>query len=387
MLRKIIIASIMRPTGETGVQTHFNAFNAYLIKTGVEVEIVTPFSAPAWQVFPVFGLRKLIDSINGPASVWWYRSEHEYFLFKELKKKLSGGEPCVVYAQCPLSARAALQARVSSSQRVAMAVHFNVSQADEWADKGKISNGGAYYRSIQKMERDILARLDGLVFVSEFMRKELLRRIPAINIVPYEVIPNFISDPGDISKISSEYDLISIGTLEPRKNQSYLLEVIAATRDQGTPIRLTLIGDGPDKAMLEKKSRDLGIDPYVRFAGFVSGAAQLLDQHKAYIHAARIENLPIVLIEALSRGLPVFAPAVGGIPEVFNDDVEGRYLPLDDAPEAARRVIGYLSNPERLLAAGKAGREKFLKRFDSSVAAERLAEFLGASEKNVKADS
>ncbi len=381
MAPSILIATIMAPDGETGVQTHFNSFLSYLQKSGHKVDLVTPFSAPSWQVFPTFALRKIIDPINGSASVWWYRNGHEYFLHKALKKKLVDGEPCVVYAQCPLSARAALRARVSASQRVMMVVHFNVSQADEWVEKGKIPYGRSLYRSIQNLEENILPRLDGLVFVSEFMRKELIKRISGIKSVPYAVVHNFLSDPGvrDTTKIES--DLISIGTLEPRKNQSYLLEIIGATRDQGSPLRLTLVGDGPDRKMLERKSRDLDISQYVHFTGFVSGAAQLLEKHKAYIHTAKMENFGIALIEALSRGLPVFAAPVGGTSEVFNDGVEGRYLPLDDASRAAGLILEWLGNPDKLSSAGQSGRERFLNKFESSVAAKQLTSFLLSDEK------
>jgi len=374
----------MRPTGETGVQTHFNAFTAYLRKTGVDVELVTPFSAPSWQVFPAFGMRKLIDPISGTASVWWYQHGHEYFLHKVLKKKLASGESGVIYAQCPLSARAALKTRVSNSQKVIMIVHFNLSLGDEWAQKGKIKYGGSFYHSLLKMEKDILAGLDGIVFCSDFMRKELSQRIPEINSVPFEIIPNFVSDPGEVPKNLPDLDLISIGSLEPRKNQSYLLDIIAATRDQGEPVQLTLCGDGPDRRMLEQKSRDLKIENYVRFSGFVTGAPQLMNQYKAYIHVARIENLPFVLIEALSRGVPIFAAPVGGISEVFKDGVEGRYLPLDDASEAARKILEWLSFPKKLSIASQAGRDRFFERFESSLTGKKLADFLLAQENSSK---
>jgi hypothetical protein len=76
-----------------------------------------------------------------------------------------------------------------------MVVHFNISQADEWVEKGMISSTGSLYRSILTQETQLLPRMDGLVFVSEFMRKVLLSRIPAIAQLPYVVVPNFVPDP------------------------------------------------------------------------------------------------------------------------------------------------------------------------------------------------
>ena len=57
---------------------------------------------------------------------------------------------CVIYAQCPLAARAALRARRGSHQRVVMAVHFRISQADEWVNMKQIRRDGRVFRAIRR---------------------------------------------------------------------------------------------------------------------------------------------------------------------------------------------------------------------------------------------
>jgi glycosyltransferase involved in cell wall biosynthesis len=211
------------------------------------------------------------------------------------------------------------------------------------------------------------------------MRACLLQRIPAIATVPHVIVPNFVDDRGVPAAAPLQGELVSIGTFEPRKNQSYLLDIVAAARDKGMPLRLSLFGDGPDRAALEHKTRRLGMQALVSFPGFVRGAAQSLGCYRAYIHSARLENMPLTLIEALSQALPVFAPAVGGIPEIFDDGVEGRALPLDDADTAADRIIEWMRQPERMAQAGAAARRRFLRDFQSDVAATRLTGFLDAT--------
>jgi len=376
MSQTIVIASILRPEGETGVQTHFQAFIAYLKEINRHHLLVTPFNAPHWQVYPIFSLRKIIELFSTTASVWWYRYWHEYFLECALRKFFKDSKDCVVYVHCPISARAALNARVSDAQKIVMAVHFYVSQADEWAWKGMISKGGRLYRAIQALEADVLPRLDGLVFVSEFLHKELLLRIPAVGNVPYALIPNFVRDPGIDQAQIKDGELISIGALEPHKNQAYQLDIIAAARRQGFNLHLTLVGGGPDRTILESKAQELGIADVVTFTGFVGNAAQLLGRHRVFIHTARIENMPFVLVEALSRGLPVYAPAVGGIPEIFENGVEGRIIPLDEPEVAARLIMEWMESPEILIEAGKAARVRFLRNFQTSVASRKLTGFL-----------
>ena len=77
---RVIVATLLAERGETGVQSHFNAFRRYLNEKGGEVDVVTPFRAPAVLVYPIFGLRKVIDLVSGGLSVWWYRHWHYILL-------------------------------------------------------------------------------------------------------------------------------------------------------------------------------------------------------------------------------------------------------------------------------------------------------------------
>lgn len=371
----LIVATLLRAHGDTGVQTHVATFAAFAGAQGRAVEVLTPFAAPRALLLPVFGLRRLIDPVSGPASVWWYRHWHAVFLERVLRQRLADGAPCTVYAQCPLSAAAALRARRSPAQRVVAVVHFNGSQADEWAGKGRIAAEGGLARRIRAFEATTLPRVDGLVFVSAFMHRELAARIPALRGVPHAVVPNFVPPPA-AAPAGDDGDLLCIGTLEPRKNQRHALAIVAAARDQGQRLRLTLAGDGPDRAALEAQARALGIADRVRFAGFVREAATLFASHRAGLHVATLENLPLALVEALAWGRPVFAAPVGGVPEVFDDGVEGRTIPLDDAPAAARAIVEWLNAPERLREAGAKARERFEACFSTEAAGRRLLAFL-----------
>ena len=367
----------MRPEGDTGVQAHFCAFLAWAQEMALPVTLITPYSSPRWQVYPVFALRHLIDPLHRSASVWWYRYWHTLFLRRALRSALADGRPCTIYAQCPLSAAAALSARTTVTQRVVMVAHFNISQADEWVGKGMIREGGTLYYAIRRFEAQTLPRLDGLVFVSDFMRRQVAARIPQTTNVPYRIVPNFLPDPGmDSNPAQAETDLICIGTLEPRKNQRYALEIMASAVRQGQPLSLTVVGNGPDREALVSMALERGIRQQVTFAGFVTNAAGLMPMHRAYLHVAQMESFGIVLIEAMAHGLPVFAPAVGGVPEVFTDGCEGRFIPLDDAEEAARTIISWLDSPQTMTLARKAARERFLAHFESSKVALDLANFL-----------
>ncbi len=376
MPRTIVIASVMRAQGTTGVQTHVRAVLAWLRQQERPVQLVTPFDQPAWQVYPVFGLRRLLDRISKPASVWWYRHWHAVFLQHALRRTLQDGRPCTVYAQCPPSAQAALRARTSPAQRVVMVAHFNLSQAEEWADKGAIPRSGALFKAIQQLEAEVLPRLDGVVFVSDFMRRKMLERIPALQRVPTQVVPNFVATPQPVQRPDKLRDLITVGTLEYRKNQRYALDIVHAALKLGTRLTLTVVGDGPDRPMLQARARALGIAEQVQLVGYVPDAAALMSGHRACLHVALMESFGIVLIEAMARGLPVFAPAVGGMPEVFDDGVQGRQIPLGDAEAAARRVLDWLNDAPTMRNGSEAARAGIQKRFEADRVAAQLLSFL-----------
>lgn len=373
---RVVIATLMRPEGDTGVQTHFNQVRRLLEQHDVPVALVTPFSAPKILVYPTFAPRALITRVNGTASVWWYRYWHYLFLKWALHQYLRDGEPLTVYAQCPVSAKAALEARTSPRQRVTMVVHFNVSQSDEWVSKGMMSTDGHYYRSIRKLEADVLPRLDGIIYLSDFVRQAVTQDIPAAAKVPSILVPNFIKPPPESSPRGPSGDLINIGTLEPRKNQEFLLRVLAEAVKLGKRYTLTLVGDGPDRRRLEALSTELGVTSQVTFLGRQLAAVRFLPAHRVYSHSATMENMPIALIEALSCGVPILAAPVGGVPEVFRDGVEGRYWTLDDPAKSAATLAELLESPATLQRMSVAARQRFKTEFDEGAIGARLTGFL-----------
>jgi glycosyltransferase involved in cell wall biosynthesis len=313
--------------------------------------------------------------VSAPASVWWYREGHRHYLEAALRHRLERGEgeQRTIYAQCPVSADAAL--RVRTTEPVALVVHFNVSQADEWAEKGEIAPGGRMYDSIRALEERVVPAVDGLVYVSRFMRGVVHERIPAARSVPSLVAPNFVevADPGDVAP---DRDIVTVGSLEPRKNQGFLLEVLAAALRRGHRYTLTVIGDGPDRPGLEQQARALGVQELVRFAGFVADPRAALRRHRVYCHAARMENLSVALIEALAEGLPLIAPPTGGNLEIVRPGVDGEVWSLDDPEAASEVLVGLLSDGPRLATLGANARAGARDRFAGTVVAPRLLGFL-----------
>jgi len=375
----LVIATILHEEGNTGVQTHIGQLRRYLRERDTAATIVTPFSWARALTVPVFGLRLALERCSGAASVAWYRYWHEVFLRNALDRALAKAGPCVVYAQCPLSARAALRARQGPHQRVVMAVHFRISQADEWADKKLIRRNGTVFKAIRQLEREVIPQVDGLMYVSRWARNALLSWFPEASEVPYAVIGNFVTPPEPQTDQDPLGDLVTVGGLEPVKNHRFMLKVLAEANRAGRPLTLDVFGEGPLHKELLRMTGSLGLEGQVRFRGYRQDVRDFLPRYRAYIHASYSESSSLAIMEAMAAGLPIVAANIGPIGELCDDGVEARFWSLDDPALAAKTLIDLLDRePVRLLAA-KAARERFRRDFDANVIAPRLLSFLRGS--------
>ena len=375
----LVIATILREEGNTGVQTHVRQLRRYLGECGRASTLVTPFSWGRALTVPVFGLRLALERCSGAASVAWYRHWHEVFLYNALRRSLAEVGACVVYAQCPLSARAALRARQGPHQRVVMAVHFRISQADEWADKKVIRSDGTVFRAIRQLEREVIPQVDGLMYVSKWARNALLGWFPEATEVPYAVIENFVASAEPMANQEPLGDLVTIGHLEPVKNHRFMLQVLAEANRAGRSLTLDVFGDGPLHKELLEMTSSLGLEEQVRFRGYRQDVRDYLPRYRAYIHASYSESSSLAIIEAMAAGLPIVAANIGPIGELCDDGVEARFWSLDDPAQAAKTLVDLLGCEPVRMKAATAARERFRHHFDASVIAPRLLSFLQGS--------
>jgi glycosyltransferase involved in cell wall biosynthesis len=372
----LVIATILREEGTTGVHTHFQQLRRYLDEQGSKITIVTPFSWGGALTVPVFGLRLALERCSRAASVAWYRRGHEMFLRQALRRTLAEAGDCVVYAQCPLAARAALRARRGPHQRVVMAVHFRTSQADEWADKKQIRRDGAVFRAIRRLERDVIPQVDGLMYVSQWARDALVGWLPEAAGVSSTVIDNFVA-PLPLEPVQELLgDLVTMGHLEPVKNHRYMLEVLAEARRADRSLTLDVYGEGPLHKDLVRQASSLGLEEQVRFRGFRPDVRTFLSRYRAYVHASYSESSSLAIIEAMAAGLPIVAGNIGPISELCDDGVEARFWTLDDPGQAAATLIGLLDSEPARLTAASAARQRFRRDFDAEILGPRLRSFL-----------
>jgi glycosyltransferase involved in cell wall biosynthesis len=373
----LIIATMLSGSGITGVETHIRQLRQYLETCGPASTLVTPFSWGRPLTYPVFGVRPLVlERFSPSAGLVWYMHWHEVFLRQALRRRLAMTGDCVIDAQDPSAARAALRARRGPHQRVVMTVHFSVSNANLWVDKQQIKRGGTVFRALRQLEREVIPQVDGLVYVSSWARDSLVDWLPEAAAVPSAVIGNFVTPLNAEPPPRALGDLVTVGNLEVAKNHRFLLAVLAEAKRGGRSLSLDIFGAGPCLADLQRQACALGLEEQVRFRGFRPDVRELLPGYRAYVHASYTESSSLAIMEAMAAGLPIVAGGIGPIPELCVDGVEGRFWPLDDPARAAVLLMDLLDNePERQRAA-RAARERFHRDYDADVVGPKLRSFL-----------
>jgi glycosyltransferase involved in cell wall biosynthesis len=140
--------------------------------------------------------------------------------------------------------------------------------------------------------------------------------------------------------------LVGVGRLVRVKGYDTL---IRALPDLDARLRLTLCGEGPEKAALQRLAQQLGVQDRVDLPGWVPEADKLalLARCRAFVHPARFEAFGLAPLEALAMGAPVVSSNVGGLPEVVGD--AGVLIGPDD-PKALAHAIAQVDTDEALRA-------------------------------------
>jgi phosphatidylinositol alpha-1,6-mannosyltransferase len=143
--------------------------------------------------------------------------------------------------------------------------------------------------------------------------------------------------------------LITVARLSPEKGVDDLLRALAILSRRGIDAELEILGDGTQRRELEELASQLRVGDRVLFTGFVRHGPDLvsrLDAADVFVLASRSEGLPHSLVEAMARGLPAVASAIGGIPQ-FLSRGGGVLVPVGDPGTLATTVAELLSDRSR----------------------------------------
>ena len=144
------------------------------------------------------------------------------------------------------------------------------------------------------------------------------------------------------------------------KDHSLLLRALAGV---SAPFRLWLIGDGPDRGVIEAQIAALGLSDRVELLGVRRDVPALLAQAQLFVLISRQEGFPLATLEAMRTGLPVIASDVGGVREAVDHGHTGMLIPRGDVETLQASLQRLLSSARERIEMGQAGRQVFEQRF------------------------
>ena len=154
-----------------------------------------------------------------------------------------------------------------------------------------------------------------------------------------------------------------IGRMTGIKRTDDVLLAFKRLRARGVDARLCMVGDGPDRAAIERRAHDLGIVRDTLFLGYQESVAPFYAAFDAFILPSANEGTPVTAIEALAAGRPVVATRVGGVPDVVRDGEDGFLVEAGDVDALAERLASLAADPGLRERMGTAGRGRVLPRY------------------------
>jgi glycosyltransferase involved in cell wall biosynthesis len=228
-------------------------------------------------------------------------------------------------------------------------------------------------RAARHVARRVLQRAAAVTAVSSYLAERGARAtgLDASRIV---IQPMPIDSQAFTRTSAGGGGVVTLGRLTPQKRVHLVLEALARLRAAGRILPCTIVGDGPERANLERRARELGVAAQTRFVGAVppEQVPSVLGDADVFAFPALGEGLGLAAAEALLLGIPVVAATDGGgVTDIVATRGAGRLVPPDDPAALAGALDELASDPESRRLAAEAG-GALRRRVDPAAVAERF---------------
>jgi len=161
-----------------------------------------------------------------------------------------------------------------------------------------------------------------------------------------------------------EFWIVAAGRLTEAKNFQCLVAASAALKAQGLPIRILIGGEGHLRTDLERQIAELGVEDVVDLPGNLYDLGDVMQAADLLAMPSRWEGLPMVLLEAMARRLPVVGTRINGLVDIIEEGRHGYLVAVDDREGLAAGIERMIREPDTRLAMGRACKELVREKFD-----------------------
>ncbi|MEE2822951.1 MAG: N-acetyl-alpha-D-glucosaminyl L-malate synthase BshA [Acidobacteriota bacterium] len=219
-----------------------------------------------------------------------------------------------------------------------------------------------------------IEKSDGVTAVSHYLQQRTLQEFNINREI--RVIHNFV-DTGRYSGRASKYPkqhfapmgekiLMHASNFRAVKRVEDVVYVFARIQTR-VPAKLLLVGEGPDRLLVQQKVKELNLSDSVVFLGEQDYVEELMSCADLFILPSEQESFGLAALEAQSFGIPVIGTNVGGLPEVVAQGETGFLLPIGDIKGMAEKALDLLESSDRYDTFCKKARARVLHDFDSQL--------------------
>ena len=265
---------------------------------------------------------------------------------------------------------------------------------------------GRFYPDYRRPKRVLynrwaLARRDQVMGVGEVVRTALIQNegLPAerVGVIYNGIDLSRYPDAGDAAvrqEVRREFGVadetllaVLVARLDPIKDHATAIRAIAQLRDravreqagseqagsdQAGGVRLLVVGEGPERAAIEREVARLGVGQLVTLTGLRRDVPRLLAGADVCLLSSVSEGIPLTIIEGMAARLPIVATDLAGLREVVSPET-GLLVPVGDAAGLAAALAKLADDPALRGRLGEAGRRLAFERFDEQTMADAYA--------------
>lgn len=208
-----------------------------------------------------------------------------------------------------------------------------------------------------------LAGADFIVCVSESMKNDLLRAYPnyadKISYCHNGISEAFFDSTSSPRHFNAPLRVLAVGSLIPVKGFDLLLQAFQRASDCNS-LHLTIVGEGPQRAVLEALIERYGMQSQVTLAGQLPYAdmPEIMASSDLFVLSSHAEGRPNVVAEAVASGLPVISADLPGVRDLVIDGENGWLFEAGNVSTLAMRLSRALEGKDELQAMGACGRKR-----------------------------
>ena len=244
-------------------------------------------------------------------------------------------------------------------------------------------------KKVDPYHRFVYRKLDRFIAITRQIEQQALKNLglPREKVVQiyYGVRPAPVLSADEVKKAKARYGIRSgftagvIGRIDWYKAQYLFIEALAALNRQGTRVNGVIAGHAMEKGYLEvlrRKVVEAGIGDQIIFLDFTPDPHELMQCFDVLVLTTHVETFGLVLVEAMSLGIPVIGSNAGGVLEIIEHEKTGLLFETKNAVSLAGAIKRLADDPDLRKRLAREGRRKAEKEYDTETQHNKILELM-----------